>query len=105
MRPIGSPAALERRRGRAIALLEDGRAPVDVAQIVGVDRRSVRRWKAAYRDEGREALKAKAVPGRPSRMDEKSKVRLEKKRIMAMFIQIMVREVVKDPSERPNLAV
>lgn len=78
MRPIGSPAALERRRGRAIGLLEDGRAPVDVARIVGVDRRSVRRWKASYRDEGTEALKAKPVPGRPSRLDEKSKVRLEK---------------------------
>ena len=49
MRPAGSPEELERRRRRAMRLLDDGYAPVDVAHMVGVDRRSVRRWKAAYR--------------------------------------------------------
>ena len=41
MRPVGTARQLERRRQRAIALLEDGRPPVDVARLVGVDRRSV----------------------------------------------------------------
>ena len=49
MRPQGSPAELERRRLRAITLLEQGLRPVIVAQMVGVDRRSVRRWKRAAR--------------------------------------------------------
>ncbi len=48
MRPKGSASELERRRQRAIALLDKGHAPVDVARMLGVDRRSVRRWKAAY---------------------------------------------------------
>ena len=47
MRPTGSPAELERRRLRALALLKEGLLPSEVARRVGVDRRSVRRWKAA----------------------------------------------------------
>ena len=53
MRPVGDGKRLERRRQRAIALLKEGRAPVEVARLVGVDRRSVRRWHAAYRRQGR----------------------------------------------------
>lgn len=53
MRPSGSPEELERRRIRAVDLLGRGYAPVEVAHMVGVDRRSVRRWNAAYRKKGR----------------------------------------------------
>ena len=49
MRPCGSPEDLERRRNRAIDLLQRGYQPVEVAHMVGADRRSVRRWNAAYR--------------------------------------------------------
>ena len=52
MRPFGSPEELERRRTRAVALLEDGYQPVEVAHMLGVDRRSVRRWNATYRKKG-----------------------------------------------------
>lgn len=45
MRPFGSPEELEWRCRRAIALLKEGNLPVEVARRVGVDRRSVRRWK------------------------------------------------------------
>ena len=48
MRPPGSPEELQRRRERAWALLHQGYPPVEVAERVGVDRRSVRRWKAEY---------------------------------------------------------
>ena len=37
--------------------------------MVGVDRRSVRRWNAAVRDHGRKALRAKSIPGRPRKLD------------------------------------
>jgi len=77
MRPQGSPEELERRRKRAIALLEEGLAPVDVAQRVGVDRRSVRRWKAAHRRGGQWALKAKPAPGRPPKLAGEDRERLE----------------------------
>ena len=46
-RPPGSPEELQRRRERALSLLRQGYQPVEVAHLVGVERRSVRRWKAA----------------------------------------------------------
>lgn len=78
MRPRGSPEQLEYSRKQAIALLEQGYRPVDVAQMLGVDRRSVRRWKAAYRRDGIEGIEAQPAPGRPPKLDEKAKAQLEK---------------------------
>lgn len=78
MRPPGSAEELERRRTRAVDLLNQGMAPVEVAHMVGVDRRSVRRWNAAYRKKGAAALKARPAPGRPSELDAKAKRELER---------------------------
>lgn len=77
MRPAGSPEELQRRRERAIALLKEGIAPVDVASRVGVDRRSVRRWKAAHRRAGATGIAARPAPGRPVRLAARHKRRLE----------------------------
>ena len=55
MRPYGSPAQLEHRRLQAVALFEEGAAPVDIARKLGVERRSVRRcqaWAAGRQVEG-----------------------------------------------------
>ena len=68
MRPSGSPQELERRRQRAIALLDDGLPPGDVATRVGVDRRSVRRWKAAYHRDGAAGIRATPASGRPPKL-------------------------------------
>ena len=78
MRPSGSPETLQKRRERAIKLLEQGLMPVEVAGRVGVDRRSVRRWKAAYRAKGTKGIKAEPAPGRPPRLSEAGKKKLEK---------------------------
>jgi hypothetical protein len=40
MRPAGTPDELERRRLRAVALLTHGHPPVEVARMVGANRRS-----------------------------------------------------------------
>lgn len=77
MRPIGSQEELERRRLRALALLDEGLQPVEVAQRLGVDRRSVRRWKAAARKHGEAGVRARAAPGRPSKLTQARKRRLE----------------------------
>ena len=69
MRPSGTPRELEQRRLRALRLLGEGWSPVEVARQVGVDRRSVRRWKAAARAGGRRALAAKPASGRPRRLE------------------------------------
>src|SRR3972149_2114056 len=77
MRPTGSPEELERRRLRALALLKEGLLPVEVARRVGVDRRSVRRWKAAARRRGKAGVRARAAPGRPPKLIPEHKRRLE----------------------------
>jgi transposase len=78
MRPSGSPAELERRRLRALDLLKEGLLPVEVARRVGVDRRSVRRWRASFDAEGRDGVRALPAPGRPSKMTAAQRARLEK---------------------------
>ena len=78
MRPKGSASELERRRERAITLLGKGHAPVDVARMLGVDRRSVRRWKAAHRRRGAKGIEARPTPGRPPKLDRRQRARLER---------------------------
>ena len=68
MRTHGSPAELEAKRMSAIGLLNDGLLPHEVAQRLGLNRRTVRKWKSLYRRKGKEALRAKPVPGRPLKM-------------------------------------
>jgi transposase len=77
MRPTGSPEELEHRRLRALALLDEGLLPSEVARRVGVDRRSVRRWKAAARRKGEAGVRARAAPGRPPKLKLAQKRRLE----------------------------
>jgi transposase len=57
--------------------LEQGYPPVEVAHMVGVDRRSVRRWKATFRAEGPEGLTPKPVAGRPCKLNDAGRKKLE----------------------------
>jgi len=79
MRPKGSPRELEQRRQRAIALLEKDHRPVDIARMLGVDRRSVRRWKAAYRRQGTQGIEARPAPGRPPKLHPRQRAQLERR--------------------------
>ncbi|AXQ27700.1 IS630 family transposase [Solimonas sp. K1W22B-7] len=76
MRPSGSPEELERRRRRALELLSQGLMPVEVAQQLGVDRRSVRRWKAAVQRRGAAGIAAQPASGRPPALDERARRQL-----------------------------
>lgn len=60
---------LERRRFLAVQRVNQGYKQVEVAQFLGVDPRSVRRWMQTYRRGGWEALQAKGRPGRPPHLD------------------------------------
>src|SRR6516225_266597 len=73
MRPHGSPAELERRRLRALELLQEGLQPHVVAQRLGVDRRSVRRWKRSYQRQGKSGLKAQPASGRPPQLTSRQR--------------------------------
>ena len=77
MRPAGTPETLERRRHKAVALLAEGWSPVEVARHVHVDRRSVRRWRAAHDRDGPRGVASRPAPGRPSKLDAKARRRLE----------------------------
>ena len=68
MRPKGKPEELERRRRRALALLQDGHGVRQTARIVGVTPGAVTQWRQAYESGGEAALVAKPVPGRPSKL-------------------------------------
>jgi transposase-like protein len=76
MRPQGSPAELERRRFRAIDLLQRDVPVHAVAERLGVDRRSVRRWKRAHRGHGRAGLRARPASGRPPKLTAAQRGRL-----------------------------
>ena len=66
MRPAGSLQALQRRRERAMWLLDEGREPHEVASMLKVDRHSPK------------ALQAKPLPGRSSKLSDWDKAELEK---------------------------
>jgi transposase len=78
MRPSGSPQELEQRRLRALRLLGEGFAPVEVARQIGVDRRSVRRWKASARKGGAKAVAARPASGRGRRLVARDLTRLRR---------------------------
>ena len=62
MRTIGSPTELERRRLLAVERVNEGYAPEEVAEFLGVDPSSVRRWVSAFRQDGVAGLAARPVP-------------------------------------------
>lgn len=68
MRPHGSAEELERRRRRALALLQEGHRQAEVARRVGARPTSVKRWWEAYQKNGEDGLAPKPVPGRPSKL-------------------------------------
>src|SRR5882672_10050376 len=78
MRSNGSPVELQRRRVLAVERVLDGYSSVEVAEFLGVDSSSVRRWLEAYHRAGFDGLRAVPVPGRPpklSRTQEKIALR------------------------------
>ena len=69
MRPPGSAQELERRRRRAVQAVREGSSVAEVARVLGVTDRSVRRWVAAERGEAEAGLAARPHPGPKPRMN------------------------------------
>lgn len=59
---------LEVLRLRAVEQVEAGAHPEDIAQALGLHRKTVYGWLARYREGGADALSAKPVPGRPPKL-------------------------------------
>ena len=68
MRSKGSPDALEARRKLAVLRTLEGYSTREVADFLGVDPSTVRRWVAAFRDHGEPGLAARPAPGRPRKL-------------------------------------
>ena len=78
MRPPRTPKQLEKRRRRAVQLLESGQTLSAVARHVEAAVSSVFRWWQAYRRKGTRGLAAKPTPGRPPRLSAGQKRQLVK---------------------------
>jgi transposase len=78
MRPHGSPADLEARRRRAVALLDKGLGVREVARQIGCSPMSVSRWQAEVSLRGPDALRPKPAPGRPPRVTARQRAKLLK---------------------------
>jgi len=75
-RPIGTAAELERRRRRAVLLVDQGESPSTVARILGVHETSVHRWRRlARRPHG---LDAQPLPGPTPRLSDYHLHKLER---------------------------
>src|SRR4051812_12207530 len=74
-RPVGTAGELERRRRRAVELMRRGESPTTIARILGADRSSLYRWRAAAR--GPAGLAAKPHPGPAPRLSADQLRRLE----------------------------
>ena len=96
---------LEALRLRAVAQIEGGAHPEDVAQALGLHRSAVFGWVAKYREGGKGALKARPVPGRPPKLGGPQLSRLyalivgqdprQMQSGFALWTREMIREVIR----------
>src|SRR5437763_8679099 len=68
MRTTGSPAVLEYRRRLAVQRVHEGYSSQEVADFLGIDPSSVRRWLLTFRRQGNTGLAARPRPGRPPKL-------------------------------------
>ena len=76
MRPTGTAEELERRRRRAVALLDQGCGVREAARMVGSSPAAVTRWRQAYEKRGEAGLCAKPHPGRTPKLSLKQRAKL-----------------------------
>lgn len=99
-----SHQALEEMRMSAVQRIEAGESPEAVAQGLGINRRTIYRWLEAFHYGGRDALKAKPIPGAPSKLDAKQLAQLSRllreknplqlKFSYALWTLAMIRELI-----------
>jgi len=78
MRPVGSAVELERRRRRAVELVQAGHSLSAVARMVGAAVSAVWQWRETWRRRGAPGLAAKPTPGRPLKLSSRQRARLPK---------------------------
>jgi transposase len=97
---------LEALRIRAVGQVGEGAHPEDVAAALGLHRKTVYGWLAKYREGGKDALKARPVPGRPPKLGGPQLARLyaliagQDPRQMQFEFALWTREMVRDVIRR-----
>lgn len=96
---------LEVLRLRAVDQVANGADPQEVSRALGMHENTVYGWLAKLRDGGRDALKAKAVPGRPPKLSAKQMQRVyefvtgndprQMKFDFALWTRDMVRQLIR----------
>jgi transposase len=93
-------------RMRAVEQVQAGAHPEDVADVLGLHRKTVYGWLAKYREGGKDALKAKPVPGRPPKLSGQDIARLyglivgRDPRQMSFEFALWTREMVRQVIRR-----
>jgi Transposase and inactivated derivatives len=70
MRPVGTAAELERRRLRAVQLLQQGEKIAVIVRILGLHKSTLYRWKEAFDQGGSAALAARSTTRPPGLANE-----------------------------------
>src|SRR5947208_4760187 len=98
--------ATEEERVRAVQLMEEGRSPELVADVLGVSRSSVFEWQRKYREGGLAALSTKFASGRPTFRTDKQILKLRSfivgrdPRQFSFGVALWTRKVVRELIER-----
>lgn len=69
-------ATLETLRQRAVDQVEAGGDPREISRILGLHEHTVYGWVAIARQQGRQALQAKPIPGRPPKLTDAQRARV-----------------------------
>src|SRR3989304_1285849 len=97
---------LEALRIRAVQCIEDGESPEIVIKALGMNRRTIYKWIALYREQGVDALKATPLSGRPLKLSGAKlrwifKTVITKNPLQLKFpYALWTREMVKELIER-----
>jgi transposase len=111
--------AKEALRLRGIEQVEEGASPEELAKVLDINPRTIYRWLEKYHHGGKEALKAKPIPGRPLKLSGEqmswiaSTVRLKDPLQLqfpyALWTLAMIRKLIRTrfsvcPLRRPQVA-